>query len=75
MPQLFELRDVSFEYDGIAALRQLSLSIAQGERLVLLGANGSGKSTLLRLLDALCFPSSGAVNFDGQALTPGASAG
>ncbi len=71
MPVLFELRDVSFEYDGIAALRQLSLSIAQGERLVLLGANGSGKSTLLRLLDALCFPSSGAVNFDGQALTQG----
>jgi cobalt/nickel transport system ATP-binding protein len=66
---LFELREASFDYEGIAALRGLSLSIEQGERLALVGANGSGKSTLLRLLDALCFPSSGAIVFDGQPLT------
>jgi cobalt/nickel transport system ATP-binding protein len=66
---LIELREVSFDYEGIAALRGLSLSIEQGERLALVGANGSGKSTLLRLLDALCFPSSGAIVFDGQPLT------
>lgn len=66
---LFELREVSFDYEGIAALRGLSLSIEQGERLALVGANGSGKSTLLRLLDALCFPSSGAIVFNGQPLT------
>jgi cobalt/nickel transport system ATP-binding protein len=70
MPLLFEVKDVEFEYEGIPALRGLSLSIAQGERVVLLGANGSGKSTLLRLLDALHFASRGAVNFDGQPLTP-----
>lgn len=66
---LFELRDVSFDYEGIAALRGLSLAIEQGERLALVGANGSGKSTLLRLLDGLCFPSSGEISFDGQPLT------
>jgi cobalt/nickel transport system ATP-binding protein len=69
MSPLFELRDVSFDYEGIGALRELSLDIAKGERLVLLGANGSGKSTLLRLLDGLCFPSSGSIRLDGQALT------
>lgn len=69
MAPLFELRGVSFDYDGIGALRELSLDIAKGERLVLLGANGSGKSTLLKLLDALCFPSGGSLSFDGQALT------
>jgi len=69
MPSLFGLRDVSFDYDGIGALRGLTLDIAKGERLVLLGANGSGKSTLLRLLDGLCFPSGGTINFDGQLLT------
>ncbi len=37
MPPLFELHDVSFDYDGIAALRGLSLDISRGERLVLLG--------------------------------------
>ncbi len=66
---LFELREVSFDYEGITALRGLSLAIEQGERLALVGANGSGKSTLLRLLDALCFPSSGEIVFDGRPLT------
>jgi cobalt/nickel transport system ATP-binding protein len=69
MPPLFELRDVCFDYDGIPALRGLSLEIAQGERVALLGANGSGKSTLLRILDGLCFASNGSVCFAGQPLT------
>ncbi len=69
MPPLFELKNVCFDYDGVPALRGLSLEIAQGERVVLVGANGSGKSTLLRLLDALCFASQGSVSFAGQPLT------
>jgi cobalt/nickel transport system ATP-binding protein len=69
MPPLFELRDVSFSYDGVPALRGLSLQMMQGERVALVGANGSGKSTLLRLLDGLCFASRGTVSFDGQPLT------
>jgi cobalt/nickel transport system ATP-binding protein len=67
---IFELRDVCFNYDGIPALRGLSLEIAAGERLVLLGANGSGKSTLLRLLDGLYPPAQGVISFDGTPLTP-----
>ncbi len=69
MPPLFELRDVSFDYDGVPALRGLSLQMMAGERVALVGANGSGKSTLLRLLDGLCFASRGTVSFDGQPLT------
>jgi len=70
MPPLFELRDVCFDYDGIPALRELSLEIAQGERVVLLGANGSGKSTLLRILDGLYPPARGLLSFEGTPLTP-----
>ena len=70
MGLLFELEDVSFEYEHIPALRGLSLQIAEGEGIALLGANGSGKSTLLRILDALCFPSQGSVTFCGQRLKP-----
>ncbi len=70
MPALFDLRDVWFDYEGIAALQGLSLEVGTGERVALLGANGSGKSTLLRLLDGLCFPSKGSIAFDGQPLTP-----
>ena len=67
---LFEARDVSFSYDEIPALRNLSLTINAGCSVALVGANGSGKSTLLRLLDALCFPSSGSITFCGDRLTP-----
>ncbi len=70
MGLLFELEDVGFEYEHIPALCGLSLQIAEGEGIALLGANGSGKSTLLRILDALCFPSQGSVTFCGQRLRP-----
>lgn len=69
MAPLFEVREVSFEYEGIPALRGLSLEIASGERVALLGANGSGKSTLLRVLDGLYLPGKGSVQFDGELLT------
>jgi cobalt/nickel transport system ATP-binding protein len=67
---LFELDNVGFTYERIPALRSLSLQIATGESIAVLGANGSGKSTLLRILDALSFPSQGSVVFCGQRLTP-----
>jgi cobalt/nickel transport system ATP-binding protein len=66
---LFDLQNVSFDYDGIVALRNVSLAIASGQRVAIVGANGSGKSTLLRLLDGLCFPSAGTVGFSGEAMT------
>lgn len=69
MTPIFELQNVSFDYDGIPALRALSLSFNRGERVALIGANGSGKSTLLRLLDALHFPAAGSINFEGEPLT------
>lgn len=69
MPSVFDLRGVTFDYEGISALSELSLTIERGERIALLGANGSGKSTLLRMLDALCFPARGSVSFCGEPLT------
>ena len=69
MEPLFRLENVSFDYDGIPALRALSLSIAQGERIALVGANGSGKSTLLRLLNGLSLPTSGSFDFQGESVT------
>lgn len=65
---LFEIRDAVYRYPETVALGGVSLSIAQGERIAILGANGSGKSTLLRLLDGLCFPTKGEVLFEGRAL-------
>jgi cobalt/nickel transport system ATP-binding protein len=65
---LFELDRVTYLYQRIRALDNLSLNIPARTRVALLGANGSGKSTLLRVLDGLYFPTSGAVRFQGQGL-------
>jgi cobalt/nickel transport system ATP-binding protein len=66
---VFELRAVNYQYSEVTALKDVTLAVESGERIVVLGANGSGKSTLLRLLAALAFPSSGAISFRGRPLT------
>jgi cobalt/nickel transport system ATP-binding protein len=60
MPIIFDLKDVSYSYLGkFEALKDITLSISQGEQVSLIGTNGSGKSTLLSIMDALIFPTSG----------------
>ena len=68
MIPLFEVDRVSYRYNSVLALNSLSLRIAEGKRVALLGANGSGKSTLLRLLDGLYFASTGNLSFCGTKL-------
>lgn len=74
MTPAFELDAVSFRYPESPALESLTLSIAPGECVAVLGANGSGKSTLLRVLAGLAFPTQGNVRFQGRPLTEAALA-
>jgi cobalt/nickel transport system ATP-binding protein len=70
---VFSLTDVAYSYPGaIAALRGVSLSIAKGDRVAVIGANGTGKSTLLTMLDALIFPQAGAMRAFGREITEAA---
>src|ERR1700740_593624 len=66
---LVELRNVSKEYvsDGqkVRALDGVSLSVASGELVALVGRSGCGKSTLLNLAGAMDFPTSGRVLLEG----------
>jgi cobalt/nickel transport system ATP-binding protein len=65
----FDVKEISFSYRDVAAVKDLSLQIQRGERVALIGANGSGKSTLLRILAGLSFPDRGEVSFFGDAVT------
>jgi len=65
-----ELRDVDFKYDdpGKYVLRGVSLSIATGQKVAIVGRTGSGKSTLAKLLLGLYLPSAGEILYDGDQL-------
>ena len=68
--QEIEFRDVSFRYPGSEnwVLRGVSLRLAAGEKLALVGENGAGKSTLVKLLMRLYDPSEGAILYGGTDL-------
>jgi multiple sugar transport system ATP-binding protein len=64
------LNGVSKQFaSGVPAVRDVSLEIAHGELLVLVGPSGSGKSTVLRLIAGLDAPTSGRILIDGQDVT------
>jgi osmoprotectant transport system ATP-binding protein len=67
---MLELVGVSKTYGRAPALHPIDLKLPPGRTTVLLGPSGCGKSTLLRLMIGLIRPDTGAVLFDGQALTP-----
>ena len=66
-----EARGVAFTYPGgrLAAVEDISFTVAPGEFVVLIGANGTGKSTLLRLLAGLLEPAMGSVTIGGGPVT------
>ena len=61
-----EINKVSFNYNNIKALDELSLQVPTGISFGLLGPNGAGKTTLIRLLVGLLRPKSGSVQIVGQ---------
>ncbi len=65
LPPIIELDGIVKRYPGVVALGGVSLSVAPGEVVALIGENGAGKSTLMKVLGGLVRPDEGELRVDG----------
>ncbi len=63
---LLKFEDVRLYYDRVFALRGVTLDLAEGETVALIGANGAGKSSILRAITGLSRIESGSISFRGE---------
>jgi phospholipid/cholesterol/gamma-HCH transport system ATP-binding protein len=66
---LVAFEQVSMRFGPLAVLRDLTLAIAKGQTLAVIGESGCGKTVLLKLVIGLLRPTAGRVTFDGRVLT------
>src|SRR4030088_3068568 len=69
MSAAIELRGVEKSFGNVAIIRNVNLSVAQGERHALIGPNGAGKSTTFNLISGYMAPTSGSVLLRGQVIS------
>jgi branched-chain amino acid transport system ATP-binding protein len=69
MSAAIELRGVSKSFGNVAIIRDINLSVAQGERHALIGPNGAGKSTTFNLISGYAAPTSGSVLLRGEVIS------
>lgn len=74
MSGMLELKNISKSFDGMEVLKDISLHIARGEFVSIVGPSGSGKSTILRLLTQALLADKGDILFDGTPLSQAAHA-
>ena len=65
MAPLLQVASVSKRFPGVRALEDVSLTLARGEVLAVVGENGAGKSTLMKILAGVQTPDSGEIQLDG----------
>jgi branched-chain amino acid transport system ATP-binding protein len=66
MTNMLEVKNIEVAYGKIVAVKDVSLSVNQGEIVTLIGSNGAGKSTTLRTISGLLKPRSGEISFKGE---------
>jgi branched-chain amino acid transport system ATP-binding protein len=66
---LLEVRNLELAYGEIAAVRDVSFEVAEGEIVTLIGANGAGKSTTMRGVAGAMLPRKGTITFAGKDVT------
>lgn len=70
MTALLSLRDLSKSWFGVPAVRSMTLDVAEGGCLGLIGENGAGKSTLVNMIGGVVTPSGGAMEWRGAPYAP-----
>ena len=65
---MLTIKDLSVNYGGIEAVRDISFEVPEGAIITLIGANGAGKSTTLRSIAGLLKPKSGSITYNGEEL-------
>lgn len=68
MGDLLEVRDLTLRFGGIQALQRVSVAVAEGETLAVIGPNGSGKTSLFNCVTGLYRPTAGTITFRGEPL-------
>ncbi len=66
---MIEVKNLKISYGSLNVLKDVSLKINKGEKIVIIGPSGSGKSTFLRCLNRLETPDGGQILFEGNDLT------
>ncbi|CAB4788778.1 unannotated protein [freshwater metagenome] len=66
MTAMLEVKDLQVAYGAILAVKNVSLTVNQGEIVTLIGSNGAGKSTTLRTISGLLKPKAGTITFLGE---------
>ncbi|MFD0860432.1 ABC transporter ATP-binding protein [Roseovarius aquimarinus] len=66
---MLELSGIHSGYDSTTILQDVSLTVAEGEVVTIVGANGAGKTTTLRTISGLIKPTAGTIRFEGQDIT------
>ena len=69
MTALLELQNVTKSFGGLTAVKDVSLSVTEGQIYSLIGPNGAGKTTLFNLISSIFPATSGTIRFEGQDLT------
>ena len=75
MSALLEITNVTKTFPGVVANENISITVAAGEIVALLGENGAGKSTLVKSVFGLVRPDSGEIRIKGELITPGDTSG
>ena len=67
-PPLLDVSEIAYAYAGALAVRGVSLTVAPGEIVALLGANGAGKTTSVKMIAGVLRPRGGSIRFNGNEL-------